>query len=184
VQGCDAELGELLRELKFSPDRDRIWFVGDLVNRGPQSLQVLRRVRSLGAAATVVLGNHDLHLLAIAAGAEEPRRSDTLAPVLEAPDRDALLEWLVQQPLMHVDADLKLALVHAGLVPEWDIATAEACARELEAALRRQPRALFETLYGDEPDHWDPGLRGAPRLRFIANCLTRLRCLDMDGRLS
>jgi bis(5'-nucleosyl)-tetraphosphatase (symmetrical) len=184
VQGCDRELGELLRQLDFSPDRDRAWFVGDLVNRGPDSLKVLRRVRALGEAATVVLGNHDLHLLAVAQGAAEQRSGDTLAQVLDAPDCDALLDWLAHRPLMHVDAGLGLALVHAGLVPEWDVATAMACARELENSLRRQARTLFRTLYGNKPDRWDPGLKGAERLRFITNCFTRLRCLDRDGRLA
>jgi bis(5'-nucleosyl)-tetraphosphatase (symmetrical) len=184
VQGCDAELGDLLKRLKFSPDRDRAWFVGDLVNRGPDSLKVLRRVRALGAAATVVLGNHDLHLLAVAEGAAEQRRGDTLNQVLEAPDRDALLDWLIHQPLMHVDAGLGLALVHAGLVPEWDIAMALACARELESALHWQTRTLFATLYGNQPDRWDPAMEGADRLRFITNCFTRLRCLEQDGRLA
>jgi bis(5'-nucleosyl)-tetraphosphatase (symmetrical) len=184
VQGCDAELGELLKLLKFSPDRDQAWFVGDLVNRGPDSLKVLRRVRALGAAATVVLGNHDLHLLAMAEGAAEPRRGDTLKQVLEAPDRDALLDWLRHRPVMHLDAPLGLALLHAGLVPEWDIATAMACAGELEDALRGAPRKLFATLYGDQPDRWDPALAGADRLRFITNCFTRLRCLDHAGRLA
>ncbi|MFI4890847.1 MAG: symmetrical bis(5'-nucleosyl)-tetraphosphatase [Steroidobacterales bacterium] len=184
VQGCDAELGELLGDLHFSADRDQLWFVGDLVNRGPDSLKVLRRIRSLGAAATVTLGNHDLHLLAVAEGCASLRRSDTLAQVLEAPDRDVLLDWLITRPLMHVDAALNLAMLHAGLAPEWDIATAAACARELEDSLRRNPRALFETLYGDQPDRWDPALQGADRLRFITNCFTRLRCLDADGRLA
>lgn len=184
VQGCDSELGELLRQLNFSPDRDRAWFVGDLVNRGPDSLKVLRRVRALGAAATVVLGNHDLHLLAVAEGAAEHRRGDTLTQVLQAPDCDALLDWLIHRPLMHVDAGLGLALVHAGLVPEWDIATAMACARELENSLRQQSRTLLRSLYGNQPDRWDPGLQGAERLRFITNCLTRLRCLDGEGRMA
>jgi bis(5'-nucleosyl)-tetraphosphatase (symmetrical) len=184
VQGCDRELGELLQRLKFAPDRDRVWFVGDLVNRGPDSLKVLRRVRSLGAAATVVLGNHDLHLLAVADGAAELRRGDTLTPVLEASDREALLDWLAQQPLMHVDASLNLALLHAGLAPEWDIPLAMGCARELEESLRRRPRTLFGSLYGDQPDRWDPALRGAERLRFITNCFTRLRCLNGGGKLA
>jgi bis(5'-nucleosyl)-tetraphosphatase (symmetrical) len=184
VQGCDQELDELLQRLKFSPDRDRAWFVGDLVNRGPDSLKVLRRVRALGAAAIVVLGNHDLHLLAVADGAADLRRGDTLTQVLDAPDREALLDWLANQPLMHVDASLKLALLHAGLVPEWDIPMAMACARELENSFRRQPRTLFASLYGDQPDRWDPALKGAERLRFITNCFTRLRCLDDGGKLA
>jgi bis(5'-nucleosyl)-tetraphosphatase (symmetrical) len=184
VQGCDAELGALLQELDFSPDRDQLWFVGDLVNRGPDSLKVLRRVRSLGAAAVVTLGNHDLHLLAVAQGAAALRRGDTLAQVLDAADRDALLEWLQHRSLMHVDAGLGLAMLHAGLPPEWDIATATLCARELENALRHDPRALFDDLYGDEPDRWNPALQGADRLRFITNCFTRLRCLDAEGRMA
>lgn len=184
VQGCDAELGALLDRLDFSSARDQLWFVGDLVNRGPSSLEVLRRIRALGAAATVTLGNHDLHLLAIAHGAATPKRGDTLDAILAAPDRDALLDWLLTRPLLHVDAARRLALVHAGLPPEWDIATAEACAREFADALQRDPAAVFSTLYGDQPDRWDPQLTGADRLRFICNCLTRLRCLDPSGRLA
>lgn len=184
VQGCDAELGQLLHSLQFSPDRDRLWFVGDLVNRGPDSLKVLRRIRALGAAATVALGNHDLHLLAVAHGMASLRRGDTLDGILAAPDRNALLDWLMRQPLMHHDEALGIALLHAGLPPEWDIATANACARELENALCRDPAGLFESLYGDQPDRWDPGLAGIERLRFITNCFTRLRCLDPHGRMA
>ena len=184
VQGCDAELGALLDRLAFSPARDHLWFVGDLVNRGPSSLEVLRRIRALGAAATVTLGNHDLHLLAVAHGAASLKRGDTLDAILAAPDRDALLEWLLAQPLLHVDPARSLALVHAGLPPEWDLATAQGCAREFGDALRRDPAAVFSTLYGDQPDRWDPRLAGADRLRFICNCFTRLRCLDPEGRLA
>jgi bis(5'-nucleosyl)-tetraphosphatase (symmetrical) len=184
VQGCDAELGALLGKLAFSPGRDHLWFVGDLVNRGPGSLQVLRRIRALGAAATVVLGNHDLHLLAVAHGAAAAKRGDTLDAILAAPDRAELLEWLLARPLLHVDAARGLALLHAGLPPEWDIATAARCAREFEAALRQDPAGVFATLYGDQPDRWDPALAGADRLRFICNAFTRLRCLDPDGRMA
>ena len=184
VQGCDAELGELLDELNFSPDRDRVWFVGDLVNRGPDSLAVLRRIRALGDAATVTLGNHDLHLLAVAHGAARLRGGDTLEQLLEAPDRDALLDWLLRRPLLHQEPQLGLVLLHAGLAPQWDIATAAACARELEAALQSDPERLFARLYGDQPDRWDPGLKGMERLRFITNCFTRLRYLDAGGRLA
>ncbi|MGO9038885.1 MAG: symmetrical bis(5'-nucleosyl)-tetraphosphatase [Steroidobacteraceae bacterium] len=184
VQGCNTELGELLAAIGFSAERDQAWFVGDLVNRGPASLQVLRRVRALGDAATVTLGNHDLHLLAVALGCARMRGDDTLAEVLAAPDRDALLEWLLQRPLLHEDKALKLCLLHAGLPPEWDLQTAQDCARELERALRHNPEKLFKKMYGDKPDRWDPGLRGAARLRFIANCFTRLRYLDAHGRLA
>jgi bis(5'-nucleosyl)-tetraphosphatase (symmetrical) len=184
IQGCDGELGNLLQTLKFSADRDRLWFVGDLVNRGPESLQTLRRIRALGDAATVTLGNHDLHLLAVAFGYARLRSDDTLNDILGAPDRDALLEWLITRPLLHEDASLNLCLLHAGLAPQWDVPTARACAREFEGALRANPRAVFAQMYGDEPDRWDDSLAGADRLRFIANCLTRLRYVDAEGRLA
>jgi len=183
VQGCDAELGALLSAIRFSPDRDRLWFVGDLVNRGPGSLAVLRRIHSLGDAATVVLGNHDLHLLAVAHGCAPIRKDDTLSEILAAPDRDGLLDWLACRPLFHEDAPLNLCMLHAGLAPQWDPPLARQCAREFEAALQRDPQKLLSRLYGDQPDRWDGALRGAERLRFIANCFTRLRYIDADGRL-
>src|SRR5271154_499023 len=129
VQGCDAELGALLGDLKFSPHRDSLWFVGDLVNRGPDSLKVLRRIRAMGDAATVILGNHDLHLLAVAFGAARLRSDDTLDDILSAPDRGALLEWLRERPMLHEDAGLNVCMVHAGLAPQWTLGTARQCAR-------------------------------------------------------
>ena len=160
VQGCDAELGQLLQALRFSPDKDRAWFVGDLVNRGPASLQVLRRVRALGGAAAVTLGNHDLHLLALAHGFGRQKRDDTLSEVLAAPDRDSLLDWLARLPLCVEDRALNLCMLHAGLSPQWDMPTARRCAREFERALRREPSTLFEDMYGDQPDRWDEDLKG------------------------
>jgi bis(5'-nucleosyl)-tetraphosphatase (symmetrical) len=183
VQGCDSELGALLNAIKFSAGRDRVWFVGDLVNRGPDSLKVLRRVRALGDAATIILGNHDLHLLAVAFGCARLRADDTLQGILDAPDRDALLEWLMHWPLLHEDRSLNLCMVHAGLAPQWDMSKARQCAREFEKAMRRDPAKLLDRLYGDKPDRWDEKLAGEERLRFIANCFTRLRYLDSDGRL-
>jgi bis(5'-nucleosyl)-tetraphosphatase (symmetrical) len=181
VQGCDEELHALLELLRFSADRDRLWFVGDLVNRGPQSLATLRRVRALADNAVVVLGNHDLHLLAVAHGSHRKRRSDTLDEILAAPDRDALLEWLAGRPLAHAEAgDL---MVHAGVVPQWTVALTLTLAREVEAALRRDPRALFEHMYGNEPDLWSDALTGTDRLRFAINVLTRLRVCTLDGRV-
>ena len=184
VQGCDAELGALLNALHFRAGRDRLWFVGDLVNRGPDSLAVLRRIRALGAAATVTLGNHDLHLLAVAAGCARIRSDDTLNDILAASDRDALLEWLAGRPLFHEEGALNLVMVHAGLAPQWDLQLARQCAREFEAALRRDPAKLFERLYGDQPDRWDDVHDDEQRLRYIANCFTRLRYVDADGRLA
>jgi bis(5'-nucleosyl)-tetraphosphatase (symmetrical) len=183
VQGCDAELGALLSAVRFSADRDRIWFVGDLVNRGPQSRAVLRRIRSLGDAATVTLGNHDLHLLAVAYGFAQLRSDDTLGELLAAPDRDALLEWLAGRPLFHEDGALDVCMLHAGLAPQWDIKQARECAREFENALRRDPEKLFSRLYGDQPDRWEDVREEPERLRFIANCFTRLRYVDAAGRL-
>jgi bis(5'-nucleosyl)-tetraphosphatase (symmetrical) len=181
VQGCDEELRALLARLKFSADRDRLWFVGDLVNRGPGSLATLRLVRSLGDNAVVVLGNHDLHLLAVALGAHRRRKSDTLDDVLAAPDRDELLEWLTTRPLAHAEGnDL---MVHAGVVPQWSPAETLRLAAEVSAALRRDPRGLFEHMYGNEPVRWDEQLAGMDRLRFVINVLTRLRVCTADGRI-
>ncbi len=181
VQGCDEELRALLKLLKFSADRDRLWFVGDLVNRGPGSLETLRLVRALGDNAVVVLGNHDLHLLAVAHGTERKRKSDTLDALLGAPDRDALLGWLGTRPLAHAEgSDL---MVHAGLVPQWSATQALDLAREVEGALARDPRALFAYMYGNDPDRWSEDLGGEERLRFVINVLTRLRVCTPDGRV-
>jgi bis(5'-nucleosyl)-tetraphosphatase (symmetrical) len=183
VQGCDEELGALLTALRYSADRDRLWFVGDLVNRGPDSLAVLRRIRSLGDAATVTLGNHDLHLLAVAFGSAHARDDDTLNEILAAPDRDTLLEWLAGRPLFHEDDALNACMLHAGLAPQWDLQLARQCARKFEHALRSNPEKLFSRLYGDQPDRWDEARNAEERMRFIANCFTRLRYVDADGRL-
>lgn len=184
VQGCLAPLRALLEHIAFDPARDRLWFAGDLVNRGPDSLGVLRLVRDLGPAALTVLGNHDLHLLAIAAGAVEPKPRDTLDAVLAAPDRDALLDWLRAQPLLHHDAQLNYTLVHAGLLPQWDLPLALSLVAEVEAVLQGPDhRAFFARMYGDQPDHWEPSLRGVERLRVILNACTRLRYCDREGHM-
>lgn len=182
IQGCCDELRALLTEIGFSADRDRLWLVGDLVNRGPQSLEALRFVRALGDNVVVVLGNHDLHLLAIACGCRGARRSDTLEEILQASDRDVLLEWLASRPLAHFEAgDL---LVHAGVVPQWTVETTLRLAREVEFALRDDPRHLFDHMYGDEPDLWSPDLEGSDRLRFAINVLTRMRVCTREGRIN
>jgi bis(5'-nucleosyl)-tetraphosphatase (symmetrical) len=186
VQGCADELQELLARLQLDPTRDRLWFVGDLVNRGPRSLETLRLVKSLGDAAVVVLGNHDLHLLAIARGGAGWRRHDEgLRPIVEAPDAGSLLDWLQSRPLLHHDTQLGMTLFHAGLPPQWDVATARSCAHDVERRLRGENAgALFEHMYGNEPSVWRDELEGWDRLRFTINAFTRLRVCDVaDGRM-
>jgi bis(5'-nucleosyl)-tetraphosphatase (symmetrical) len=183
LQGCYDEFRALLDRLGFEPAHDRLWLTGDLVNRGPASLVTLRYVKSLGTSVTAVLGNHDLHLLAAAVDPQHLRRGDTLDEVLAAPDREELLTWLAGLPLVHEDQALDWSMVHAGLPPEWDVATAAACAAEVSAALGADPRGFFAAMYGDQPDRWSADLTGLDRLRFTVNCLTRLRFLTADGRL-
>lgn len=183
IQGCYGQFARLLERFRFDPVADRLWLVGDLVNRGSESLQVLRFTRDLGAAATVVLGNHDLYLLMVAAGFARRTRDDTLARVLEAPDRDELLHWLAHRPLAHVERGF--AMVHAGLLPQWTAETAVTLASEVEAALRSErARNFLLHLAGDQPDHWADELVGHDRLRVIVNVLTRMRFCTPDGRLS
>jgi len=182
IQGCCDELKALLARCNYSADRDELWFVGDLVNRGPQSLETLRYVRALGANATVVLGNHDLHLLALAYGSKRKHKDgDTLAEVLEAPDRDQLLEWLLGRPLLVFDEPRGDLLVHAGLAPEWTPRFAAKLAREVEAVLRDDARTLFDAMYGNKPEKWSDSLRGMDRLRFVINVCTRMRYVRRDG---
>jgi bis(5'-nucleosyl)-tetraphosphatase (symmetrical) len=186
LQGCATEFEQLLQKIQFNRALDRLWLTGDLVNRGPRSLDCLRLVRALGDAAVTVLGNHDLHLLALVYAPAEKRKSqDTLDDVLNAPDRDVLLEWLAQRPMLHHDAAMDTVMIHAGLAPEWDIHTAKALAGELEHALRdpKSRKTLFANMYGDQPDRWSPRLTGVDRLRFITNCLTRLRLIAADGSI-
>lgn len=181
LQGCFATLEALLARVKFRRTQDRLWFVGDLVNRGNGSLECLRFIRELGPAATVVLGNHDLHLLAVSEGFAKQSKLDTLDPILAAPDRAALLDWLRHQSLLHVDG--RFAMVHAGLMPQWSWQQAQRLAREVESALRgRDYRALLAGMYGNEPLAWSDDLRGVARLRFVINAMTRMRTLTNDGQ--
>ena len=174
IQGCHAELCELLTLIGFSSATDRLWLTGDLVNRGPDSLRVLREVIALGDAAVTVLGNHDLHLLTVAAGHRNAHRDDTLASILDAPDRDELLSWLTHRPLA-VAADGML-MVHAGVLPQWSTADVLALAREVESVLAgERGEAFLRVLYGDAPHTWRDDLTGDDRLRAIVNALTRLR---------
>lgn len=182
VQGCYAELRSLLEKLRFDPAEDRLWFTGDLVNRGPRSLETLRFVRSLGEGAVTVLGNHDLHLLAVAQGVSRTKHRDTFGDVLSAPDREELLAWLRSRPLLHRQGGF--CLIHAGLPPQWSVDEAAGYAAEVESVLRGEDcEALFRHLYGDQPDRWSESLSSWDRLRFTINCLTRMRFCDRDGRL-
>jgi bis(5'-nucleosyl)-tetraphosphatase (symmetrical) len=187
VQGCLDELEILLERLRFDAASDRLWFVGDLVNRGPRSLDTLRFVKSLGAAAVMVLGNHDLHLLAIARGGGAWRASDAgLQSIVDAPDADSLLDWLQARPLLHRDPELGLALLHAGLPPQWDLRTAQACAEEVQQKLTGEKAGqVYERMYGNEPDTWRDDLDGWSRIRFTINAFTRLRVCDArTGRMA
>jgi bis(5'-nucleosyl)-tetraphosphatase (symmetrical) len=180
VQGCFRELQTMLALIRFDPGADRLWFVGDLVNRGPESLEVLRFVRELGERAVTILGNHDLHLVSLAYGFGKPRADDTLQPVLHAPDAEALIHWLRALPMLHVENGW--VMVHAGLLPQWTVAQARALADEVEQALRGPEHGEFlSRMYGSRPDRWDDALRGADRLRVIVNAMTRLRFCTADG---
>jgi len=179
LQGCYCELQELLSTVQFDPAHDVLWLTGDLVNRGPQSLDCLRFIKSLGDAAQTVLGNHDLHLLAVAMTNAVSKNKDTLHEVLSAPDRDELIAWLRQQPLMIVDETRKLAMAHAGIFPAWTIETARDLAREVETVLQSDHCEDFlRAMYGNEPNHWRDDLQGMERLRFITNAFTRMRICE------
>lgn len=184
VHGCRAELEQLLERIRFDPAADRLWLVGDLVNRGPDSLGCLRLVRSLGSSAITVLGNHDLHLLATTTGDRRPRNKDRFEQVLSAPDRGELLDWLRYRPLLHHDGDLGFTLVHAGLHPAWTLATAQELATEIEGWLRSPAYAnMFAWMYGDEPARWSSELAGPERCRLAINVFTRMRYCTVDGAL-
>ncbi len=184
IQGCYDALRTALDDVSFEPAHDRLWSVGDLVNRGPQSLEVLRFVRGLGGAATVVLGNHDLHLLALAAGHGLPGNKDHLDDILAAPDREELIDWLRHCPLLHHEPSLDFSLLHAGLPPQWTLVDALAHAKEVESVLRSDDHpAFFARMYGNQPDRCPEELVGMDRLRFITNCFTRLRFVTPDGSL-
>lgn len=187
LQGCDEALGRLLDLIDFSPSRDTAYFLGDLVNRGPASDRVLRRLSALGTSARCLLGNHDLHLLAVASGAHSVKRRDTLDCVLHAPDANAMLEWLQQQALAlqeHI-AGRSLLMVHAGVLPQWDVLQTLELAQEVQRCLGNEgdAREFFRYMYGDEPRQWDDRLQGIARLRVTVNALTRLRFCTADGAM-
>ncbi|MDH3690833.1 MAG: symmetrical bis(5'-nucleosyl)-tetraphosphatase [Gammaproteobacteria bacterium] len=185
VQGCFDALRTLLDRIGFVPEKDRLWFTGDLVNRGRQSAEVLRLVRDLGDRAVSVLGNHDLHLLAVAIGAKRLRRDDTLTQLLRAGDCDELLHWLRRRPLLVQDTNSRDVLVHAGLLPQWDVNQALALAAEVEQVLQSDAWTdLLPHLYGNHPDQWSDSLQGWDRLRLITNVFTRMRYCSAPGRLA
>jgi bis(5'-nucleosyl)-tetraphosphatase (symmetrical) len=184
IQGCDAALQRLLDKIGFSPSRDTIVLLGDLVNRGPDSAAVLRRVQGFGASALSLLGNHDLHLLGVAHGARKPSRKDTLASLLEAPDSKAMLEWVRQQHMaLHMQIEGgDLLMVHAGVLPQWTVGDTLVLAAEVESVLRGPALGEFLLgMYGNEPAQWSDALTGATRLRAIVNALTRMRFCTAEG---
>ena len=183
VHGCYDELKSLLAQAAFDPEHDRLWLTGDLVARGPASLDVLRFVRSLGPAVRMVLGNHDLHLLAVYAGISRNKPKDRITPLLEAPDADELINWLRRQPVLQVDDEQKLVMAHAGITPQWDIDTAKMCAREVEAVLSSDSYPLFRRHVRRHAEQLDTGTERPARLRFSTNALTRMRYCFPNGQL-
>jgi bis(5'-nucleosyl)-tetraphosphatase (symmetrical) len=182
VQGCYEPLRRLLDQIAFDPAQDLLWFVGDLVNRGPQSREVVRFVKALGERAVTVLGNHDLALLVVAEGIKKAHATDTFHDILAAPDRDELLEWLRHRHMIHVAGSC--VMVHAGLLPQWSVRQAAALGREVEAALRGDGyREFLREMYGDKPERWSDELAGFDRLRVITNAMTRMRLSRADGTM-
>ena len=184
IQGCLQPLKNLLLQAGFNTQKDRLWVAGDMVNRGPESLATLRFLFDLRERVQTELGNHDLHLLAVAAGYRQLSASDTLTEILNAPDKDSLLEWLRQQPLLHHDAQLGYTMVHAGIPPQWTLRQAMGYAREVEAVLQGEQRdAFLQSMYGSQPDCWDEQLTGMARWRLITNYFTRMRFCTPEGQL-
>ncbi|WP_349431912.1 symmetrical bis(5'-nucleosyl)-tetraphosphatase [Methylomarinum sp. Ch1-1] len=182
IQGCYDELLRLLDIVEFNENRDQLWFAGDLVNRGPKSLQTLRFVKSLGDAAVTVLGNHDLHLIAISLAQRKLRKKDSLRQVLEAPDHEELIHWLRHRPLFHSQDNF--CLLHAGLPPQWDFHQTQKMAAKAENILQGPNYAgFFKSMYGDKPSLWSTELNNTEQARFIVNCFTRMRYCDTQGRL-
>jgi bis(5'-nucleosyl)-tetraphosphatase (symmetrical) len=183
LQGCFTAFQRLIDLIRFDPAHDKLWLVGDIVNRGPDSLPLLRYIKQSGNAMIMVLGNHDLHLLMVAAGVAKTHPRDTIHPILDAPDRDELLHWLRQQKLFHTAGPY--AMVHAGLLPSWTISQAKQLAGEVEQALRQDnDQQLFALIYGNEPNYWQDEWTGHIRLRVIINAMTRMRICTPDGKMN
>lgn len=183
IQGCFDPLKALLEQIKFDPSQDQLWFAGDLVNRGPKSLEALRFIKAIPNVVTV-LGNHDFHLLTLSSGLFSKYKNHTLDEILSAPDLGELIDWLRHRPILHHDADLGYTLVHAGLAPQWTLQQAKVYAQEVEKILQSDHyRDLLENMYADEPNQWHEDLAGWDRLRFIINAFTRIRFCHADGKL-
>ena len=184
IQGCYRELLDLLNEINFDASHDQLWFTGDLVNRGPESLEVLRFVKQFNANTVITLGNHDLHLIAVAKKRQKKKSKDTLDEILAAPDREELLDWLRKLPLIHSDQETGFTMVHAGLVPQWDLQQTKELAQETETVLKSDHfNDFLDVMYGNRPDQWSDDLGGHDRVRFIINCLTRIRYCSKSGRM-
>lgn len=184
LQGCLTPLVQLLEQINYHPEQDKLWFAGDLINRGEESLETLRFIKSLGSNATIVLGNHDLHLLAVSHGYGKLKRGDTLTEVLTAGDRDDLMNWLRHQPLFHYDEQLNTVMTHAGIPPCWDLTQTQALAQEVEDKLKSDSvDEFFAAMYGNKPNVWSDDLTGLDRLRAITNYLTRMRFCDENSKL-
>ena len=184
IQGCYTELQNLLNEINFNEKNDQLWFVGDLVNRGPKSLQTLRFIKSLGVSAKIVLGNHDLHLIAASKNIRPISNKDTIKEILTADDADELINWLKSRPLLLTDTDLGFTMVHAGIAPQWTLDTAKNFAKECESILQNEKIDDFLMhMYGDKPNIWSDSIEGYARQRFIINCFTRIRFCTIDGAL-
>jgi len=184
VQGCYSQLKELLVKLEFNSDKDKLWFAGDIINRGPDSLKTIRFIKSLEDNAVTVLGNHDLHLLAIANGRKKQSKRDTVQAILDARDSDVLLDWLIHRPLVHYQKKNHICLVHAGIYPDWNLEQTLSYSKELENVLQGpKSHEFFHHMYGDKPKKWSNELTGWDRLRFITNCFTRMRYINDDLKL-
>jgi bis(5'-nucleosyl)-tetraphosphatase (symmetrical) len=184
LQGCLTPLKRLLDQLRYEPSQDSLWFVGDLINRGPESLETLRYVKSLGKNAITVLGNHDLHLLAVVHGIRKSSPKDTLEEIVNAPDCDELCHWLSKRPLLHTDKKLAHTLVHAGIHPKWSLKRAHKLSREVHHALKDDLQGFLATMYGNTPARWDKNLSSTKRKRFAINAFTRMRYCYEDGELN
>ena len=184
IQGCYSELQNLLNEINFDERRDELWFAGDLVNKGPKSLQTLRFIKALGVNAKITLGNHDLHLLAVAKNIQPLLKKDTIQEILAADDVEELIDWLKSRPLLITDDNLNFTMVHAGLPPQWSLENAKEFAKECELILQSEKiNKLLAEMYGDTPNIWVNSLQDYAKQRFIINCFTRIRFCNSDGML-